>query len=182
MKLEPKQWYRAMAPRLTVLVTTVDKEGNHNAAPFSFCMPVSVDPPLVAIASAHKRHTLANIRETKQFVINIPGEWLVAAVWKCADPLPKGQSELEHTGLRPGQSEKVAAPFVVDSAAYFECELEWEKDAGDHVIVVGRIVNAVVKDEFWANGELDFRTALPLLHLGGRRFTVGEREIISVNE
>jgi flavin reductase (DIM6/NTAB) family NADH-FMN oxidoreductase RutF len=171
-----------MAPRLTVLVSTIDGEGNQNAAPFSFCMPVSVDPPLLTIGIAHKRHTLANIRETKQFVVNVCGEWLVAAVWKCSDPIPKGHSEFTHTGLLPGECEKVKAPYVMDSAAYFECELEWEKDAGDHVVVVGRVVNAVVKDEFWVEDQLDFQTALPLLHLGGRRFTVGEREIISVNE
>ncbi len=181
MKLEIKDWYRAMAPRLTVLVSTIDGEGNHNAAPFSFCMPVSVDPPLVAIASAHKRHTLANIRETKQFVINIPGEWLVAAVWKCADPLPKGESELVATGLTAGESEFVKAPYIADCAVYFECELAWEKDAGDHVVVVGRVLNAVVKDEFWVDGKLNWQEALPLLHIGGRHFTVAEREIISLN-
>jgi len=182
MKLDMKDWYRAMAPRLTVLVTTIDAEGNHNAAPFSFCMPVSADPPLIAISSAHKRHTLANIRATKEFVVNIPGEWLVAAVWKCADPLPKGESELAYTGLRPGDCEFVKAPYVRDCIAHFECELEWEREAGDHVIVVGRVVNAIVKDELWVDGALDFPNALSLLHLGGRRFTVAEREIISLNE
>jgi flavin reductase (DIM6/NTAB) family NADH-FMN oxidoreductase RutF len=177
MKLELNQWWRVMAPRLTVLVSTADKDGNHNAAPFSFCMPVSIDPPLLAIASAHKRDTLANIRETGQFVVNVPGEMLVAAVEKCGQPFPKGESEIIASGLAPGKSETINAPFVQEAVAYFECALEWEKDAGDHVIVVGRILNAVVKDEFWTEDGFAFQDAMPLLHLSGRNFTAGDRLI-----
>ena len=174
-----KDWYRAMAPRLTVLVSTADAEGNHNAAPFSFCSPVSADPPLLMISSAFKRHTLANIRETREFVVNIPGELLVAAVQKCSDPMPKGESEIFASGLAPGTSETVKAPFIQDGVAYFECRLEWEKEAGDHVIVVGRVLKAVVKDEFWVDGSFDFLNALPVLHVGGRTFTVGDRLILA---
>jgi flavin reductase (DIM6/NTAB) family NADH-FMN oxidoreductase RutF len=182
MKLDSNVWYRAMAPRLTVLVSTADKDGRTNVAPFSFCMPVSMEPPLIAVSMAPKRHTLANIRETGEFVVNLPGEWLVAAVWKAGDPIPKEESEFDHTGLRPGAAETVKVPFVKDCTGYFECKTEWERDAGDHVVVVGRVTNAVVKDELWVDGDLDFQNALNLLHLGGRRFTVAEREIISNNE
>jgi len=44
--------HRILTPRPTVIVTTVDEEGNINAAPFSFTMPVSINPPIVAFASA----------------------------------------------------------------------------------------------------------------------------------
>ncbi len=178
MKLELKDFYRVMSPRLTVLVSTADKDGRHNAAPFSFCMPVSIDPPLLAIASAHKRHTLANIKETGQFVVNIPGEMLVAAVEKCAEPLPKGESEIIASGLAPGRSETIGAPFIQDAVAYFECALEWVKDAGDHEVVVGRVLNAVVKDEYWSEDGFAFQEAMPLLHLSGRNFTAGDRLIM----
>jgi flavin reductase (DIM6/NTAB) family NADH-FMN oxidoreductase RutF len=179
MNLDVNHFYRAMAPRLTVLVSTADSQGNHNAAPFSFCSPISTDPPLLMISSAFKRHTLANIRETGEFVVNIPGELLVAAVQKCGDPLPKGESEIFAAGLAPGTSEFVGAPYIQDAVAYFECRLEWEKDAGDHAVVVGRVLKAVVKDEFWNDDSFDFQDALPVLHVGGRTFTVGDRMIIA---
>ena len=178
MKIETKKWYRFMAPRLTVLVSTCDKEKRANAAPFSFCMPVSVDPPLLAIASAFKRHTLANIRETKQFVINIPGEDQLEGLWKCSEPLEKGEDEIAYAGLTPVSSRIVHPPCIAECAAWFECELEWEKDAGDHVIVVGRVVNAEARDEFvMENGGFNIAAAKPLLHVGGRNFTIGERRV-----
>lgn len=178
MDLAGPSGYRFMAPRLTLLVSTIDKAGATNCAPFSFCMPVSADPPMAAIASAHKRHTLANIRETKEFVLNLPPEELVAAVWLCGNPFPKGVSEITEAGLTPVASKMVAPPRLAECAAWFECRLEWEKDAGDHSIVVGRIVAAEVKDEFVEDGGFAFEVAKPLLHLGGVRFTVGERRIL----
>lgn len=179
MQLDVKDFYRAMAPRLTVLVSTADAQGNHNAAPFSFCSPISIDPPLLMVSAAFKRHTLANIRETNEFVVNVPGELLVAAVQKCGEPLPKGESEIFAAGLAPGTSEMVKAPFIQEAVAYFECCLEWEKDAGDHTIVVGRVLKVVVKDEFWVDSAFDFQNALPVLHVGGPTFTVGDRLIIA---
>ena len=68
--------YRLLAPRPTIIVTTKSREGNVNAAPFSFTMPVSVKPPLIAFASVPTHHTFKNIEETGEFVVNIPnGEY-----------------------------------------------------------------------------------------------------------
>jgi len=180
MKIETKKWYRFMAPRLTVLVSTCDKEKRANAAPFSFCMPVSVDPPLLAIASAVKRHTLANIRETKQFVINIPGEDQLEGLWKCSEPLEKGEDEIAYAGLTPASSRIVHPPCIAECAAWFECELEWEKDAGDHVIIVGHVVNVEARDEFvMEDSGFNITAAKPLLHVGGHNFTIGERRVVA---
>ena len=47
MELDLEKFYKALAPRPTVLVTTVNPEGKVNAAPFSFVTPVSMNPPLI---------------------------------------------------------------------------------------------------------------------------------------
>ncbi len=49
--------YRLLAPRPTIIVTTKSNEGKVNAAPFSFTMPVSINPPLIAFASVPTHHT-----------------------------------------------------------------------------------------------------------------------------
>ena len=62
--LDVESFYRVLAPRPTIIVTTVNKKGEVNAAPFSFTMPVSVNPPLIAVASVAKHHTYHNLEET----------------------------------------------------------------------------------------------------------------------
>lgn len=171
------KFYRALAPRLCVLVTTRDKDGNSNAAPFSFVMPVSVRPPLVAIASAHKRDTLANIRETKNFVLNVPPAAIVEQLWECSQALPRGVSEIKEAGLTEVASKMVKSPRIGECVAWYECELEWEKEAGDHIVVIGRVVKAEVKDEFFTEGHLDVVGAEPLMHVSGKSFMVAGKEV-----
>jgi len=177
MKIDNEKFYRVLAPRTVVLITTADKEGRTNAAPFSFVMPVSSNPPLVAFASAPQRHTLANIRETKEFVLNMPSEDMLDKLWICADSFPKGVSEIKQASLTEMKSATVAVPGIEESIGRIECVLEFEKEAGDHVIVVGKVVNAEIKDIFWRDGGFDIPKAKPILHVTGKDFAVAERVV-----
>ncbi|MDO8886105.1 flavin reductase family protein [Candidatus Oleimmundimicrobium sp.] len=180
MKLEKEKFYRILAPRPAVLITTADKKGRSNAAPFSFVMPVSSNPPLVAFASAPQRHTLANIRETREFVINMSSENILNKLWICSEKFPKGVSEIEKASFTKTKSTMVSVPKIEESFGWLECILEFEKEAGDHVIVIGRIVDVEVKDIFWREEKLDVPKAKPLLHVTGKDFVVAER-VVSVD-
>lgn len=183
MELDPKRFYRFLAPRPTVIVTTVDKEKNINAAPFSFVMPVSMDPPLIAIALGHKKDTLRNIKETREFVVNVPPEEILNKLWICSKSYPRGANELKEAGLTEVPSEKVLAPLIGECIAWFECLVEHEKELGDHVLIIGRVINAIVKDEIVGeDGDIDLKKARTLMHLGGSKFAVAERKIIAKEE
>ena len=177
MDLNPTQFYKAMAPRLTVLVTTVDREGRINAAPFSFASPISFDPPLVMVSSGHGKDTLNNARDTGEFVLNIPVEGILNEICKCGGKFPPGTNELEETGLTAENSSMVKPPRVKECIAWFECKLEQEHEAGDHVMLIGRVLKAEVKDGLLKDGNLDVEKAKVLQHIGGREFAVPERVV-----
>ncbi|MDI6891902.1 MAG: flavin reductase family protein [Actinomycetota bacterium] len=177
MKLELGNFYRILAPRPAVLISTIDGRGKTNAAPFSFVMPVSSDPPLVAFASAPGRHTLANIREVGEFVVNIAPADIIDELWVCSKSFPKGVSETKEAGLTEKKSKSVKAPSIEECIGWIECALEFEKEAGDHVIIVGRVVNAEAKDEFFTEGKFDVLKAKPLMHLTGKDFAIPGRII-----
>ncbi|HDH41377.1 MAG TPA: flavin reductase family protein [Candidatus Altiarchaeales archaeon] len=180
MRLELKKFYSALAPRLVVLVSSVDGDGNVNAAPFSFVMPVSMDPPLLALASAHERDTLANIRETGEFVVNLPSEEILKELWICAKNFPRGIDEIEKSGLTEIPSERVNPPRIEECVAWFECKLVNEFEAGDHVILLGEVLAAGVKgDIIDEKGNLDISSVNVPLHLGGPEFAVPGR-VVSV--
>jgi len=175
MEINPSGFYEILSPRCAVLISTVDNERRANAAPFSFVTPVSSNPPLVLYASAPQRHTLANTRETGDFVLNIVPKGLLDKLWVCSKAFPKGVSEIEKAGLTERKSKKVKAPSIEECVGWIECRLEFEKEAGDHILVVGRVVHAECKDEFIEKGEFDISKAKPVLHIRGKRFVVGER-------
>lgn len=182
MEISLSGFYEILSPRCTVLISTVDKEGRSNAAPFSFVTPVSVEPPLVLYSSAPKRHTLANTRETGDFVLNVVPEGLLDKLWVCSKAFPKGVSEIEQAGLTEKKSKKVKSPSIEECVGWIECTLEFEKEAGDHILVVGRVVHAECKDEFVKKGEFDVSRAKPVMHIRGNRFAVGERMVQAKGE
>lgn len=166
--------HRILTPRPTVIVTTVDGDGNINAAPFSFTMPVSIDPPIVAFASAPNHHTAVNVEDTHEFVLNITPVDIIDEMWITARDLPAGENELEAAGLNWIPSEKVKPPRIVEAAAHLECELLRMCEVGDHNLIVGSVVNASVCSGCIRDGLLDVESVKPVLHVGGTVFVVGD--------
>lgn len=172
--LEVENAYRLLAPRPTIIVTTVNLKGQVNAAPFSFTMPVSMVPPLIAFASILSHHTYKNIEETQQFVINIPGEDILEKLWITGEKFPPGVNELEKAGLTPLSSDLVKPPSIAECTAHLECEVKWIKKAGDHQIIVGEVLKVHADKNALKDGLLNAEQVKPLLHLGGVNFIVGD--------
>jgi flavin reductase (DIM6/NTAB) family NADH-FMN oxidoreductase RutF len=178
MELEPKKFYRFLSPRPAVLVTSIDKDKNINAAPFSFVMPVSIDPPLLAVSIGVKQSTLTDIRDTREFVVNIPTESTLDKFWACSQERNAEMDQLKKAGFTEVPSAKVLAPSVGECTVWFECFLEFEKEMGDHVLIVGRVMNLTVKDEvIGKDGNLDLLKAASLMHMSGPKFAIAEREV-----
>tara|TARA_Y100000310_G_scaffold324064_1_gene385441 strand:- start:48 stop:578 length:531 start_codon:yes stop_codon:yes gene_type:complete len=133
---------RLIYPRLTVLVTTKSSEGKNNAAPYSWIAPVSFKPPMVYLGIQRRETlTIKNMRETKEFVVNIvTKDWAKKAIY-CGN---KDENKIENSGLEFKESKIVKAPTVKDTKIALECKLHEiiETEKVDHYIVIGEIVNA----------------------------------------
>ena len=175
MKLDPDRFYKVLAPRPVILVSTEDLKGRTNAAPFSFVMPVSIAPPLVAFASDPGHDTVKNIRKTGEFVVNIPSKGMLKKLWVCRQSFPYGVSEIERAGLSARPSLRVKPPRIRECIAHFECRLFREQGAGDHLLIIGRVVEAAVDERCFGQGRYQLKKALPLLHIGAEEFTVPGR-------
>jgi flavin reductase (DIM6/NTAB) family NADH-FMN oxidoreductase RutF len=112
---------------------------------------VSVDPPLVLVCADKASNTLPLIREGGCFAINLLAEGQDGLSNKFAS---KKQEWERFDGL-DCTTGKTGAPLIPGAYASFDCELEAEHDAGDHVIVVGRVVH------------LERHEARPLLYYAG---------------
>jgi len=172
--MELSNFYRVLAPRTTIIVTTVNNKGEINAAPFSFTMPVSVNPPLLAVASVPTHHTYHNIRETGEFVVNVPGEEILGQLWITGNSFPEGVNELEEAGLTAKESQTVQAPGIFECIAQLECKLHLDESCGDHQLIIGEVVKVSTRDGSLKDELLDVEKTKPVLHLGGKDFVVGD--------
>lgn len=137
-------------PRPIALVATVDREGRMNLAPFSFFTVVSSNPPFLAFSphrsgrTGERKDTLRNIEDTGELTISVVTEEIASRVNQCAAPLPRGDSEFEHSGLTPVASTVVRPPLVAESPVGLELSLEEIRTYGDEggagSLVVGRVL------------------------------------------
>lgn len=136
-----------------VVVTTVDSIGRENAAPKNWCIPFSYDPPMILFSCDMKHDTAKNILETKEFVVNIPGEELFMKVIMMDKALPHGESEIKFANLTSLPSKKVKPPIIKECRAHAECKLEWYKelgpsiDSGTSVLIAGRIISSSIDND-----------------------------------
>jgi flavin reductase (DIM6/NTAB) family NADH-FMN oxidoreductase RutF len=170
MDVPLEQAARLVYPRLTVLVTSVDSVGNVNAAPYSWVMPISFSPPMLVLGiQAKETRTIKNIRQTREFVVNVLTKgWAQKAV-NCEK---RGvDDKLHEFGLESGECSRVKAPCIKEAKIVLECELSEiiQPQNADHYIVVGGIV-AARKDESLRDNEV-------VMHIGGQRFILPGQEI-----
>lgn len=156
-KIPAKECYKLLVstvtPRPIAWVVSMDAKGAINAAPFSFFNAVSGDPPVVAIGmGSHKsgkpKDSRVNIRETRQFVVNLVSQENAEAMNITAIEFEHGVNELEEAGLTPLPSVHVKPPRIAESPVSMECELIQIIDLGpDSGLVLGRVVAMHVRDD-----------------------------------
>ncbi len=164
----------AVVPRPIAFVSTIGADGGTNLAPFSYFNAVSSEPPLVTIAINDREHdpkdTLRNIRETREFVVNVVSESLLDAMVQTAGDWPRATSEFSAAGLTPAPSERVRPPYVAESPLQLECRLYREIALGNSFLVVGEVVLARVRDEVLSDGRVDPVKLAPVGRLGGELY------------
>jgi flavin reductase (DIM6/NTAB) family NADH-FMN oxidoreductase RutF len=167
MILKPSQRGQIM-PLPVVLISTISKDGVHNAAPWSCVTPILRPLDEVLIASWLQRDTLENIRQTGEFVINVPPAGMEEAVMVCAKNFPPEVDELEKAGLQPRPSRKVKAPGIEGCLAWAECVVEEEIARERYVLIIGKVVHLEADDRYFSETEgMDYERAMPLCSMGG---------------
>ncbi|MGA8428365.1 MAG: flavin reductase family protein [Candidatus Sulfotelmatobacter sp.] len=175
----------SVAPRPIAWVSTISVSGQPNLAPFSFFNAVCVDPPLLAFAPGQRKtkaesgrgeakDTLRNIRETKEFVVNIVTYELAEKMNLTSGEYDASVNEFELAKVTPAPSKIVRAPRVAESPVSFECRhyqiLDFSTAPTSSSLVIGQIVAIHVNDNHVKDGKLD-RNSLDLIgRMGGIQY------------
>ncbi len=147
----------SIAPRPIAFASTVDKNGNANLSPFSFFNAFGSNPPIVVFSPARRvrdntiKHTLENVLETKEVVINVVNYNMVQQMSLSSCEFPKGVSEFEKAGFTPLASQKVKPFRVKESPVQMECKvlnvIETGQNGGAGNLVVCEILLMHINDD-----------------------------------
>lgn len=117
----------AIAPRPICFASTIDAEGNINLSPFSFFNLFGTNPPVCVFSPARRvrdnttKHTLENVLEVKECVINIVDYAMVQQTSLASTEYAKGVNEFEKAGFTMLPSEMVKPPRVAEAPVQLEC-------------------------------------------------------------
>ena len=168
----------SVSPRPIAFASTIDKDGNINLSPFSFFNVFSTNPPIMVFSPARRgrenttKHTLDNVEEVKEVVINIVSYDMVQQMSLASSEFPKGVNEFVKSGFTEVPSETIRPPRVKESPVSFECKvndiihLGYEGGAGNLVICeVQRIhINERILNE---EGKIDPNKIDTVARMGG---------------
>jgi flavin reductase (DIM6/NTAB) family NADH-FMN oxidoreductase RutF len=119
----------AVGPRPIAFVSTIDKEGRPNLAPFSFFNAFGSNPPTLIFSPARRgrdnttKHTLHNVEAVKECVVNVVSYSIVEQMSLASTEFDEGVNEFEKAGFTEVPSIKVRPPRVGEAPACFECEV-----------------------------------------------------------
>lgn len=161
-----------IVPRPIAWVVSQDAAGVLNAAPYSFFNALTDDPVVLAIGIGPRpdgagKDTLANIRATGQFVVNLVSHSMLAAMNVTAIDFPPGVDELAQAGLSTLPSAKVKPPRIAGAPVALECETFQLIPVGHHTVVLGKVLALHVADEAMLDVEKKY-VDTPKLDLVGR--------------
>ena len=157
------------------LISTMNKEGIKNIAPYGMVMPVSHNPPIYAIGSDKDRDTYRNIVETEEFVLNVPSTSMLEKVNLTGIKLPAEIDEFEKAKFTPIPASKINPPLIAECRSHFECRLlNIYEITKTRVVIIGEVVATLIDRELFLKdfakqkGQLD-----PLFYIQGAYFGLG---------
>ncbi len=180
----------AVGPRPIAWVSSLSASGQPNLAPFSFFNAVCADPPLLAFAPGMRspkkseatgesagvpKDTLRNIRETREFVVNVVTYELAEAMNLTSGDYDASINEFEVAKLASAPSKIVRPRRVAESPVSFECKLhqilDFNPGPEGGSLVIGEIVSIHINERHLKEGRLD-RNSLDLIgRMGGMQYT-----------
>ena len=143
MTVSPDEFFAIMSafPTGVAIVTTLDADGKPRGLTTNALCSVSADPPLLLVCVDEESRTLAALLHSKRFVVNFVAEGRDELALRFAS---KADDKFASVAWEPGLG---GMPCLrEDSLAFAECETEQELEAGDHVIVTGRVVGGMAPD------------------------------------
>ena len=145
----------AIAPRPICFVSTIDQQGNVNLSPFSFFNIFSINPPICVFSPSRRvrdnttKHSLENILEVPECVINIVNYDMVQQASLSSVEYPKGVNEFIKAGFTQLPSDLVRPPRVAESPVQMEClirqVISLGEDAGAGNLVLAEIKRIYIR-------------------------------------
>ena len=129
-----------------VSVVTMGRGGVQveNGLTVSWMSQVSFNPPMLMVAVDKLHYSLDLLRSTKNFCVNLLGHDQTVLAGRFAKQATTAEDKLADVAQRTADS---GAAILTEAVAYFDCEVASMLEAGDHMVVIGRVEDAAMLND-----------------------------------
>jgi flavin reductase (DIM6/NTAB) family NADH-FMN oxidoreductase RutF len=144
---EFEQAIKTKYPEQIVIAVARDKNGKANPITLGWTMIVSGKPPMMAIAVASTHYSIETITHSKSFTVAFPSSDMADAALFFGSKSGRDIDKFAEFDCKIAPAEAIDSMLLSDAVANFECTLESQTPAGDHIIFVGRVVCSHINTE-----------------------------------
>jgi len=146
-QVEYQEAIKTKYPEQVVIAVARDKDGRANPVTLGWTMIVSGKPPMMAIAVAKKHYSIGTIRHSKCFTIVYPSSEMGDAALFFGSRSGRDVDKMAEFDCTTEPARQIDSVLLADAVANFECKLESETEAGDHIVFIGEIICSHVNTE-----------------------------------
>ena len=160
-------------PVPVVLITSQNKEGKVNVFTVGWIGTACTKPPMITVSIKPERLSYDNIKETEEFVVNLPTSSMTRIVDYCGVVTGKKEDKIKKLGLNLNSSSLVSVPALTDCPINIECRLKNITTLGTHDLFLAEIVSvAIDEDIIDAKGKIHFEKAKLIAYSHGEYFAL----------
>lgn len=163
-----------VGPRPIGWISSRDREGRLNLAPYSFFNAFADTPPIIGFSSAGYKDSVRNIEATGEFCWQLSTRALAEAMNQSSASVAAEVDEFELAGLTPQESRVIGVPHAKEAQVVFECRmtqtLRLQSAAGEDIdnwLVLGEVVGVHIDSALLEDGIYQTAAARPILRGGG---------------
>lgn len=134
-------------PEQIVIAVAKDKNGKPNPVTLGWTMIASGSPPMMAIAVAAKHYSTQVIRHSQCFTIAFPSADMADDALFFGSRSGRDTDKFADSPCKTEPAKEIDSVLLSDAVANFECILDSETVAGDHVIFIGKVLASHINTE-----------------------------------
>lgn len=165
-----------LSPAPAVMVTSQGIDNKPNIITIGWVGTVCSEPPMLSISVRPERHSHKLIKESGEFVVNIPSKKLARETDMCGIISGKKYDKFHETGLTAGKSNSVKAPIIEECPLNLECKVKQTISLGSHDMFIAEITSVQVSKEILnQEGKLELNRADFLGYAHGNYVALGKQ-------
>jgi flavin reductase (DIM6/NTAB) family NADH-FMN oxidoreductase RutF len=146
-QVEYSEAIKTKYPEQVVIAIARDRQGKANPVTLGWTMIVSGSPPMMAIAVAKKHYSIEAITHSECFTIAFPSVEMAEAALFFGSKSGREIDKFAEFECETAPAEEIDSLLLAGAAANFECTLESQIPAGDHIVFIGRVICSHINTE-----------------------------------